>query len=954
MEVPASNVPLATANGGAGGVLSSMNDLSIYFKGHRVNLVVSPEPSAPPDKPVDDLVADVNRVKDTVSAVEQVVRSMLEDKEAKVSKVNCYKVLSKYAMNQVKLRGLEAKVRVLEERLAQEKQQERPFSPSTAAMTPSSNDDHHDSHHFLKQDQQDEVARKAEKLQKLKALHHTPSTSPTSQTYEVSAGSIKSAASVSSHNQDKSASDFGDVPKSEGEGMYFSCIESSRINQFKASDRLDIDSRPFFLFTNADRMVSTTTPAFARDGASTISFAENVPGGSREDNDDQNDPFTATKEEKPEPMLGDFSSGEDRALAALNAAGIPYRPREKAMPAIEAAATTPAVEPTMAGFNSTPPPLGPLERKSSGASIANSSLSDNSAQDYGVVGVEDDLSETSTGYSANGDGDGNDDEGEDDEGSNASNGSRSFQGDASMAYSTRAETRSTYALQLRDSEIQRAVGNIVIKKHDPSLVSPLENKASYLPSNMLQDSGDDSNDWDDDDAHLNLPAEGDTGGQGSCGDNGDDSGYSEEGDRAPVEDASNSRSYYDSVGRDNEPWEDDRNANVHEDSNSSYQSAYDWLPSGSAPPVGATEYESDEDDNDSAILPVVAKNVQSQEDEEGALSESPPQESRPVEAEAPKKGRRQRKGSIAMITAPISAVANAGASVANAGASAVMKQAMNARNYVMPASMCGGGPAAPPPNAPDGAPKPPGGGRRQRKGSIAMMTAPVTAAFDLGAGVASGMGNMAIGMKNYVMPAGWDGENSGPAAESLNSPEAEDVNQAQSAEPTQEKKRNRKKKASLVLALPVAVVVAPIAIAASPVAFIVWQAKKKKKAKKLKKAAASAEGENAKSCEEQKVAKTSEAASKAGPLSNSQKAPPEARPEPEEDVPAVQLSDVQGVQASDPAQKLFVASLSDAREEPVVGGKENKEKKPEPILGEFETGELRALTIMGIVPTSGP
>ena len=54
MEVPAStNVPLAAATGGAGedgkGKLANVDDLSIYFKGHRVNLLLSPEPSAQPE-----------------------------------------------------------------------------------------------------------------------------------------------------------------------------------------------------------------------------------------------------------------------------------------------------------------------------------------------------------------------------------------------------------------------------------------------------------------------------------------------------------------------------------------------------------------------------------------------------------------------------------------------------------------------------------------------------------------------------------------------------------------------------------------------------------------------------------------------------------------------------------------------------------------------------------------
>jgi len=173
MEVPVGNVPLAMTASSSKGMLA-VDDLAIYFKGQKVSLMVDPSSSTSKPEPIHDLVATMAQVQKELGHVEQVVKTILEDKEAKVSKVNCYKALSKYAFNQVKVRSLEAQVKMLQDKLekqgnpsADENQLvilQRALSPACDA-TVSSN------HSCLKPAQEQELRRKSDKLLAMKAKH---------------------------------------------------------------------------------------------------------------------------------------------------------------------------------------------------------------------------------------------------------------------------------------------------------------------------------------------------------------------------------------------------------------------------------------------------------------------------------------------------------------------------------------------------------------------------------------------------------------------------------------------------------------------------------------------------------------------------------------------------------------------------------------------------------------
>jgi hypothetical protein len=130
-----------------------------------------------------ELVGSMEEVVRTLGTMEQVVRTILEDNDAKISRVSCYRVLQKYACNQVKIRTLEAKVKMLEEKLnsqtkfqsleAKVKMLEDKIDGDTGGSilrtvsTDVFEEDLH-THHYLTQTQQDELDRKAQKLERLK------------------------------------------------------------------------------------------------------------------------------------------------------------------------------------------------------------------------------------------------------------------------------------------------------------------------------------------------------------------------------------------------------------------------------------------------------------------------------------------------------------------------------------------------------------------------------------------------------------------------------------------------------------------------------------------------------------------------------------------------------------------------------------------------------------------
>lgn len=129
-----------------------------------------------------NLVSSMEEVVRTLGTMEQVIRTIVEDNKAGVSRVNCYRVLQKYACQQVKIRTLEAKVRMLEEKLSNQINirsleakvkmlEERINDPDTSVLRTLSTDSVEtvsSNPSFLKPSHQEELIRKAKKLERIK------------------------------------------------------------------------------------------------------------------------------------------------------------------------------------------------------------------------------------------------------------------------------------------------------------------------------------------------------------------------------------------------------------------------------------------------------------------------------------------------------------------------------------------------------------------------------------------------------------------------------------------------------------------------------------------------------------------------------------------------------------------------------------------------------------------